>query len=401
MNTVRQDKPASAFAPRLSLVQDSGAPDAGLKTHKTGSNPVLRLSGDWSVATLHSVERELLTFARTTAFQGKTLTIDTDNASRLDTGAIFALWQAAGIMESRGMHVVIHASDSARQTLIEEIRGKGITPVQNDSHDPIVQTLNTIGFRIVEQLKIMLQVLSFSGQVFLLLGKSIVNPTRIRFTALASQMQSTGILALPIVTLLTFLIGLVTMYMGTQQLARLGGQEFAINLLEISVMREMAPLLTAIVIAGRSGSSFTAQIGSMIANEELAAMRTMGLPPMEFLVLPRVLALIFMMPLLTVLADFAAMFGGWVAANMVIDMDFHAFMVRFREAASLKNFMVGVVKAPFFALAISFIGCLQGYRVKKSAESVGKCTTEAVVESLFLVILIDALFALFFAKINI
>lgn len=401
MNTVRQDKPASAFAPRLSLVQDSGAPDAGLKTHKTGSNPVLRLSGDWSVATLHSVERELLTFARTTAFQGKTLTIDTDNASRLDTGAIFALWQAAGIMESRGMHVVIHASDSARQTLIEEIRGKGITPVQNDSYDPIVQTLNTIGFRIVEQLKIMLQVLSFSGQVFLLLGKSIVNPTRIRFTALASQMQSTGILALPIVALLTFLIGLVTMYMGTQQLARLGGQEFAINLLEISVMREMAPLLTAIVIAGRSGSSFTAQIGSMIANEELAAMRTMGLPPMEFLVLPRVLALIFMMPLLTVLADFAAMFGGWVAANMVIDMDFHTFMVRFREAASLKNFMVGVVKAPFFALAISFIGCLQGYRVKKSAESVGKCTTEAVVESLFLVILIDALFALFFAKINI
>ena len=247
----------------------------------------------------------------------------------------------------------------------------------------------------------MLQMLNFSGQVFLLLGKSVLNPRRIRFTALASQMQSTGILALPIVALLTFLIGLVTMYMGTQQLARLGGQEFAINLLEVSVMREMAPLLTAIVIAGRSGSSFPAQLGSMIANEELAAMRTMGLPPMEFLVLPRVLALLLMMPLLTVLADFAAMFGGWVAANMVIDMDFHTFMVRFHDVASFNNFMVGVIKAPFFALAISFIGCLQGYRVKKSAESVGKCTTEAVVESLFLVILIDALFALFFTKISI
>ncbi len=362
---------------------------------------VLRISGDWSVATLHSVERELLSLARKAAATNAILTIDTDNAERLDTGAIFALWQAVGIMEKHGAHVSFHAADPARRALIEEIRGKGMTPVPSLSYGPILYTLNTIGFRIFEHVKIMLQALNFSGQVFLLLGKSILNPTRIRFTALASQMQSTGILALPIVMLLTFLIGLVTMYMGTQQLARLGGQEFAINLLEVSVMREMAPLLTAIVIAGRSGSSFTAQIGSMIANEELAAMRTMGLPPMEFLVLPRVLALILMMPLLTVLSDFAAMFGGWVAAKMVIDMDFRAFMTRFHDVANFNNFIVGVIKAPFFALAISFIGCLQGYRVKKSAESVGKCTTEAVVESLFLVILIDALFALFFAKINI
>lgn len=387
--------------PRISLERSDDGQHAGPDGRENGESAVLRLSGDWSVGTLHVIERELLSVARKTAFRDKTLIIDTDGATRLDTGAIFALWQAVGIMEKRGMRVSVHASDQARQTLIGEIRGKGMTPTQSVSHGPIIQTLNIIGFRIVEQIRIMLQMLNFSGQVFLLLGKSVLNPRRIRFTALASQMQSTGILALPIVALLTFLIGLVTMYMGTQQLARLGGQEFAINLLEVSVMREMAPLLTAIVIAGRSGSSFTAQIGSMIANEELAAMRTMGLPPMEFLVLPRVLALLLMMPLLTVLADFAAMFGGWVAANMVIDMDFHTFMVRFHDVASFNNFMVGVIKAPFFALAISFIGCLQGYRVKKSAESVGKCTTEAVVESLFLVILIDALFALFFTKISI
>lgn len=356
------------------------------------------MTGDWSVSTLREVEPKLKELIAQVS--SPNVTIETDGAARLDTGAIFVLWTAAASLEKRGVRVTIHAADPARQALIAEIKGKGLTTCPAPAHGAIYLTLNLLGARIFEQLHVTLQMLSFSGEVFTVLFRSILDPRRIRFAALVNQMQSTGILALPIVALLTFLIGLVTMYMGVQQLARLGGQEFAINLLEISVMREMAPLLTAIVIAGRSGSAFTAQIGSMIANEELAAMRTMGFSPMEFLVLPRLIALLLMVPLLTVLADFAAILGGYVAATMTLDMDFSAFMIRFHQVATLRNFLVGVIKAPFFAIAIAFIGCLQGYRVKKSAESVGQCTTEAVVESLFLVILLDALFALFFASIH-
>lgn len=386
-----------------SLFLPAGRPDVVLKSLPASSGGAaagqeLYLIGDWSVSTLREVEPKLKELVAQVS--SPSVTIETDGAARLDTGAIFVLWTAAASLEKRDVRVTIHAADPARQALIAEIKGKGLTTCPAPAHGAIYLTLNLLGARIFEQLHVTLQMLSFSGEVFTVLFRSILDPRRIRFAALVNQMQSTGILALPIVALLTFLIGLVTMYMGVQQLARLGGQEFAINLLEISVMREMAPLLTAIVIAGRSGSAFTAQIGSMIANEELAAMRTMGFSPMEFLVLPRLIALLLMVPLLTVLADFAAILGGYVAATMTLDMDFSAFMIRFHQVATLRNFLVGVIKAPFFAIAIAFIGCLQGYRVKKSAESVGQCTTEAVVESLFLVILLDALFALFFASIH-
>ena len=188
--------------------------------------------------------------------------------------------------------------------------------------------------------------------------------------------------------------------MGAQQLQRFGAQVLAINLLEVATFRELGPMLTAIVVAGRSGSAFTAQIGAMVSNEELSAMRVMGFEPMEWLVLPRVLALVIMLPILTVISDFAGTIGGAVAAWMIMDMDFISFAKQLHQVASLNNYLAGLVKAPFFAIFIAIIGCYQGHQATGSAASVGALTTQSVVESIFVVITLDAGFALFFTAIG-
>ncbi len=243
--------------------------------------------------------------------------------------------------------------------------------------------------------------LNFLGQMLCGLGKSIIQPRRIRWTSLVSHMEQVGVKAVPIVALLAFLIGLVIVYMGAAQLARFGAQVFAVNLLEIATMRELGPLLTAIVVAGRSGSSFTAQIGAMKSNEEISAMRVMGMDPMDMLVLPRVLGLIIMLPLLIIIADFTGLVGGAIAASMTMDLDFPAFLTRLQASANINNFIVGVIKAPFFATAIALVGCYHGYQVTGSAESVGRLTTVSVVQSIFLVIVIDAVFAIFYSAIGV
>ena len=189
--------------------------------------------------------------------------------------------------------------------------------------------------------------------------------------------------------------------MGAAQFAKFGAQVFVINMLEISTLREMGVLLTALVVAGRSGSSFTAQIGSMMANEEVAAMRSMGLDPMEVLVVPRVLALVIMLPVLAFIADIMGILGGGVAAWGTLDIEPAAFTARFREIVQLRNFIVGIVKAPFFAFSIALIGCFQGFRVTGSAESVGRLTTQSVVESIFMVIVLNAIFAILFTTLGV
>ncbi|MDL2280011.1 ABC transporter permease, partial [Desulfovibrio sp. OttesenSCG-928-G11] len=210
----------------------------------------------------------------------------------------------------------------------------------------------------------------------------------------------TGLRAVPIVALLTFLIGLVVAYMGAQQLTMFGAQIFAVNLLEVTVMREMAVLITSIVVAGRSSSSFTAQIGAMVANEEVDALRALGLDPGAMLVVPRVMALILSLPLLVFLADIMALLGGWAALLMVMDMDLVTFITQLEKVARDNNFLAGMIKTPFFAIAIGLVGCFHGFRATGSAESVGFLTTVSVVQSIFIVILLDALFAIFFMNIG-
>ena len=206
---------------------------------------------------------------------------------------------------------------------------------------------------------------------------------------------------MPIVCLLSFLIGVVLAFQGADQLRRFGAEIFTVNLLTLSVLREIGVLMTAIMLAGRSGSAFTAQIGTMQVNEEVDALRTLGLDPVEVLVIPRILALLISLPILTFLSDVMGILGGALMAVAVLDLTLSQFLRQLEEAITLTHFLVGMVKAPFFAYIIGIVGCYEGLRVSGSAESVGRMTTKSVVESIFLVIIADALFSILFSVLKI
>ena len=222
-------------------------------------------------------------------------------------------------------------------------------------------------------------------------------PWRIRWTALVNHMEQAGLNAVPIVGLISFLVGAVLAYQGADQLRRFGAEIFVVNLIGISVLREIAILLTAIIVAGRSGSAFTAAIGSMKVREEIDAMRILGLDPMEILVLPRVLALVVTLPLLAFFADIMGLLGGAFMAWAALGIGPGQFLERLGDAIPMWSFWVGLIKAPVFAFLIAMVGCYEGFQVEGSAESVGRLTTQAVVEAIFLVIVADAVFSILFA----
>jgi len=238
---------------------------------------------------------------------------------------------------------------------------------------------------------------AFIGLVTIALMRTVFQPRRMRWTALVSHIERTGLDAMPIVGLLGFLIGVVLAYQGADQLRQFGAEIFTVNLVGVGVLREMGIPLTAIIVAGRSGSAFTAEIGSMTLNEEVDAIRTLGLDPVDMLVMPRMLALMITLPLLTFFADMMGIFGGAVMALLALDISFSQYFRQLGTAITLTTFLVGMVKAPIFAAMIAVIGCFQGLRVGRSAAAVGRATTASVVEGVFVVILLDALFSVLFS----
>ena len=214
------------------------------------------------------------------------------------------------------------------------------------------------------------------------------------------NIRSAGVDALPIVGLLSFLLGIVVAYQGADQLRQYGANIFVADLVGLSMLREFAPLITAIIIAGRSGSAYAAQIGTMAVTEEIDAMRTLGIAPLDVLVLPKIIALLIAMPLLTVFADALGVFGGMIMAQAQLDVGFGEFLDRFTKAVSVTAFLIGICKAPVFAGIIAVVGCFQGFRTHGGADSVGRQTTRSVVQSIFLVIVADALFSVAFSALD-
>jgi phospholipid/cholesterol/gamma-HCH transport system permease protein len=239
--------------------------------------------------------------------------------------------------------------------------------------------------------------LSFLGDNAAALMRSFAHPQRIRWRSIVYNLQTTGVAALPITGLLSFLLGIVIAYQGAEQLRRVGANIYIADLVGLSMVRELSPLITAIIVAGRSGSAYAAQIGTMKVTEEIDALRTIGIGSLDLLVLPKVLALMIALPLLTVYTDVMGVLGGMVMARAQLDVGFATFIDRLGEAVSLTSFLIGIGKAPVFAVIIALVGCYQGFQVNGSAESVGRQTTMSVVQSIFLVILVDALFSIAFS----
>lgn len=214
------------------------------------------------------------------------------------------------------------------------------------------------------------------------------------------NIRGAGFDALPIVGLLSFLLGIVVAYQGAGQLRQYGANIFVADLVGLSMLREFAPLITAIIIAGRSGSAYAAQIGTMSVSEEIDAMRTLGIAPLDLLVVPKVIALVIALPLLTAFADVLGVFGGMIMARAQLDVGFGEFLDRFVKAVSMTSYLIGICKAPVFAAIIAVVGCFHGFRTKGGADGVGRQTTRSVVQSIFLVIVADALFSVAFSALD-
>ena len=358
-------------------------------------NLVLAVRGEWSAHTVGRVEYRL---RRELAGHPPLRAVDLREVTRLDTTGALLLLETLG----PGKDDFITDNPLFRRLLA--IAGESPGPrLAEDLEKPAlgVRFLNDLGETIVKESRLAVQMLGFLGEYLVTCLHILFKPKTLPLTSLVYHMQQVGVSAVPIVALLAFLIGLVIAYMGAQQLAMFGAEIFTIKLVEITTLRELGVLLTSIVIAGRSGSSFTAQIGAMVANEEVSAMRVMGLSPMARLVFPRITALVVMLPALVFLANLMSLLGGGLAAFSIMNMSPESYAARMQADINLNNLLVGMAKTPFFAVIIGTIGCFQGFQVTGSAESVGRLTTHSVVEAIFMVIVCDALFALFFTGLGI
>jgi phospholipid/cholesterol/gamma-HCH transport system permease protein len=263
-----------------------------------------------------------------------------------------------------------------------------------------VGALEKLGRSTAATIEQALALLGFIGESAFAFAKSMAQPSRIRWRPILYNIRSAGFDALPIVALLSFLLGIVVAYQGANQLRQYGANIFVADLVGLSMLREFAPLMTAIIIAGRSGSAYAAQIGTMAVTEEIDAMRTLGIAPLELLVLPKVIALMIALPLLTVFADVMGVLGGMIMARAQLGVGFGEFLERLSKAVSVTSYVVGIGKAPVFAAIIAVVGCFQGFRTLGGADSVGRQTTRSVVQSIFLVIVADALFSIAFGVLD-
>lgn len=374
--------------------------DCWLTLSRDGEATTVSAGGSWTVD--HAARLDAL--ARGLRLEGaQQARLEVSGLTALDTAGAWVLRRTVKELGARGVATELAGVDAAWRPLldiVDEADRQPHEPLHEASH-PVAAVLERIGrtaFEVIGEAK---QLVNFFGLSVVTFLATILRPRRLRLTALVSQLEQTGLNAVPIVCLLNFLIGMVIAYLGAFQLSKYGGEIFTIDGLAFGIPREMGVLLTAIIVAGRSGSAFTAQIGTMQVNEEVDAIRTAGLDPVEVLVMPRIYALVLALPMLTFIADVAGILGGALMTVNTIDVTFPQFMRRFEDAMTLTNFLVGMVKAPVFAYIIAIVGCFEGLRVSGSAESVGLMTTRSVVESITLVILAEAVFAIVFTVLGI
>lgn len=361
---------------------------------RDGDALVLRPRGRWVVADAQALDDRL---AEIRAGAARRVRIDLAGVEAMDTTGAWLLFRLKRGLEAGGAAVSVDHVGAELAPLLTQIEKRQASPVKlpRRGFGPIV-LLAHIGFRTVELMRLTRALLAFFGEVAITFARTAAQPRRLRFTPMVAQMQRAGVSALGIVGLLSFLVGIVMTYIGAQQLKPYGAEIFTVNLLAVGFLRELGGLMAAIIIAGRSGSAFTAEIGAMVVNEEIDAMRTLGLDPIEVLVVPRILGLILTLPFLTFWADFTGLAGGAVMCRTSLDIPLTTFLVQLHGAVSLWSVFLGIIKAPFFAACIALIGCNEGLLVTRSAESVGRRTTQSVVQAIFLVIVLDALFSIFF-----
>jgi phospholipid/cholesterol/gamma-HCH transport system permease protein len=366
-------------------------PHPTIRYVERSGTPVLEVGGTWTVFSMRGLGREVAQARRAARGRGPRL-VDASAVKRLDTAGALEILQLAGA----AAEAEVKTGDQHHAELFKVVQSNMKAPPPARHENWLVHLFDEIGHDMVDLFKQVINLCAFSGEILVIFVEAFVQPKRFRFGAVVRQMLEVWIKALVIVGVLCFLIGVVIAYQGVQQLRQFGAEIFTVEAVGIGMFRELGVLLTAIIVAGRSGSAFTAQIGTMQVNQEVDAMRTIGLNPIEWLVLPRILALALSMPLLAFWGDMTGILGGAVACTVYLDFTFVQFFDRMRDTVGIWNFYTGMIKAPVFGFIIAAIGCFEGLQVRGSAESVGQLTTRSVVESIFCVIVLDAVFSIIF-----
>ena len=386
-----------------SIENASAAPDAWFKLDQDGA--LLTMGGPWTIqqsARLDGELRAMQTEGPLTQGTGA-ITIDASQIERLDSAGAWLLLRTKRALETAGRTVSAFKLPDLYTSLFDNLdQEHKAPPVSMRPRNSFRDRLEKMGRATVHAGNQGYRILGYLGRVTVETTQMIAAPRKnLKLAAMVHQVEETGISALPIVGLLAFLIGVVLAYQGADQLKRFGAEVFTINLLGVGVLREIGGLITAIIVAGRSGSAFTAQIGTMRVNEEIDAMQTIGLNTVDTLVLPRIIGLVIALPLLTFYSDIMGMLGGAAMCYFQLGITIPVFMRQLQDAVTVNTMMVGLIKAPVFAFVIALVGCYEGFQVERNAASVGLLTTRSVVEGIFLVIVLDAAFSVMFSVLGI
>ena len=353
------------------------------------------LAGCWTALGIGTLDRQLDALPVSRQAQ---IVVDGAHVEALDTVGVWVLQRFLERVRAEGSTVRLNGW-RAEHTKLLDLLAQHAAP-SAPAPPQARPAFERLGRATVIALAQISALLSFVGESAAALAGSVAHPARVRWRTILHDIQSAGFNALPIVGLLSFLLGIVVAYQGAEQLRRYGANIFVADLVGWSMLREFAPLMTAIIVAGRSGSAYAAQIGTMAVTEEIDAMRTLGIAPLDVLVLPKILALLIALPLLTVYADVLGIFGGMIMARAQLGVGYGEFLDRLVNAIQPSTYWLGIAKAPVFAAIIAVVGCFQGFLTRGGADSVGRQTTRAVVQGIFLVIVADALFSILFSVLD-
>jgi phospholipid/cholesterol/gamma-HCH transport system permease protein len=362
----------------------------------------LAVRGDWCLDNSAVIEAALKELDRYDFAATIHLGIDFSGLKSIDLSGAWLLARRLELLKAKGVSVVLGTQIPEPLSFIEGMTHETPPPPARAEEEPqlIVRTAEVIGRESIEQIEDVRDALAFFGRIIATGGRALTSLRRFRLPAVVRQVYETGILAVPIVSLIAFLISVIVAYLGADQLRQFGADIYTVDLVAVAVLRELGVLLTAIIVAGRSGSAFAAEIGVMKLNDEVDALKSIGVSPFEVLVLPRLIGLIIAMPLLTIIADMMGLAGGAMLTSLLLDIPFSQFLQRMQEILAPTTFWAGLVKAPVFAALIAMVGTYRGMQVRDSSRELGRLTTVAVVQSIFLVILADAIFAVVFLELD-
>ena len=373
--------------------------EPGLAIDRHGDEMRVVVSGRWTADRAPVLESQVADLADALRDEGRVL-FDVSGVERLDTLGAWVLDRTRHELGQKGLAADFIGARPEHHILLNEVAYRGFQPQAPVRRSRLLEMLSDVGESVVRAGRDFGRGISFLGEVVGALSRVVTRPKRFRGPSMVHHLEHIAFRGVPIIVLISFLVGAILAQQALFQLQRFGAQTFVVNLIGILVLRELAVLLTSIMVAGRSGSSFTAEIGSMKMREEIDALRVMGLDPIEVLIVPRLLALIIALPVLSFLSAMASLFGGLLVAWVYADISPEVFLARLRTTLNLNTFLVGMIKAPFMALVIGLIASMEGLAVEGSAESLGRHVTASVVKAIFMVIVLDGFFAIFFAAIR-